>query len=146
MEIEIFGFGGCSFASNCMLGHGEKYRIPCENTYTTSMNPNDACKHICSALNCSLCSVWDLYNANVSAIKIQGREKDYRRVLPLTKVFRKAIDIAKTCTTKEEYLNLITMETPYWWKKVFCDQSQCKFENQFDAISISNILNNEYTI
>lgn len=139
IEIEVFGYGGCSFSSNCMLGHGERFQIPCENSYSTNTSPKDVCKRICSALNCSLCSVWDLFHIGVSAIKIQGRERDYRKVIPLTRVFRTAIDLAARCETKEVFIKELTEEIPYWWKKVFCDMSQCKFEKHFSDISISSI-------
>lgn len=126
MDLEIFGYGGCSFATNCMLGHSEKYGIPCENFYYTEKHPNMS-RQICAALNCSLCAVWDLKNY-VCSIKIQGRERDYNRVVPLTKMYRKAIDIAESCESKDEYVKRIVQEQPMWWKKMFCENFQCKFE------------------
>ncbi|MBE6320444.1 MAG: U32 family peptidase [Bacteroidales bacterium] len=139
IELEVFAYGGCSFATNCMLGHGERFQIPCENTYTSKKNPNMASQSICSAYNCSLCSVWDLLQNNITAIKVQGRERDYRKVIPLTKMFRSAIDLASQSTSKIEYMDGIKDLIPIWWKKIFCERRQCKFENHFCDISISNI-------
>lgn len=137
IEIELFGYGGCSFPTNCMLGHSERFGIPCENEYITKYDQSPG-KHICSAQNCALCSIWDLHQAGVTAIKIQGRERDYRRVIPLTNIFKSAIELAKTCSCRDEYLKRIYAIRPLWWKHTFCDCDQCKYSFSRDNRSISN--------
>lgn len=135
MEVEVFGYGGCSFSSNCMLGHSEQYGIPCENEYYTDKTPAVG-KQICSALNCALCSTRKLLQLGTDAIKIQGRERDYARVTPITRMFRRAITVAEESNSNHEFEKRIIEEIPVWWKRTFCDQRQCKYKNHYDNRSI----------
>ena len=128
VEIEIFGYSGCSFGCNCMLGHGEKFGIPCENLYTMEDNKKTG-QIIYSALNCGICGLWSLNKIGVDSIKIPGREKPYFMVLPLTRIFKRAIDLAVTAESNEEYINAVLADLPVWWKYEFCHRNQCKFSN-----------------
>lgn len=140
MEYEVFVYGGCSFGCNCMLGHSEKYGIPCENEYVTS-DLQTSSKLICSSLDCALCSIWDLYNLGITSLKITGRERPYDRILPITKLFRIGIDFAKGSKSEQQYLRKINDIIPIWWRRNHCDLSQCKYKNNIIAKkSISNVI------
>lgn len=136
-EMEIFGYGGCSFGRGCILGHNEEFGIPCENEYSL---PEDQEVHrrIFSSLHCALCSIWKLLRINIDSIKLIGREQHYTRSLPVTNLFRKAIDIALKSDSDDMYMRMVHDIIPIWWKRLYCDERSCKYEsipNRFRSIS-----------
>ncbi|MBD5534782.1 MAG: U32 family peptidase [Lachnospiraceae bacterium] len=127
MEIEIFGYGGCSFSAYCNLGHGLDWGIPCKNVYCQD-NCTESSNLLDSTRGCSLCSIWDLNDLGVQCLKIIGRELYYKQVTPLTKLYKEAIVLSQNIT-REEFDEQITKLVPAWYKKMVCRKNQCKYKN-----------------
>ena len=127
VEIEVFGHGGCSFGCCCMLDHGGEFGVPCMNVYFTE-HTNEALNMINSVRSCSICSVWKLMKINVDALKLIGRGWDYKTILPITEMYKKAILIASESFDNDEYINNIKEYIPKWWQRMYCKQLQCKYE------------------
>lgn len=127
VEIEVFGHGGCSFGCSCMLDHGGEFGVPCMNKYYIE-DINEAINMIDSIRCCSLCSIWKLMNIKVDTLKLIGRGWNYKTILPVTEMYKKAIKIASKSKSNEEYINTLKEQIPKWWKKLYCKQSQCKYE------------------
>lgn len=127
MEIEIFGYGGCSFSAYCNLGHGLDWGIPCKNMYSQD-NDQEFSNLLDSTKGCCLCSIWDLNEFGVDSVKLIGRELFYKQVTPITELFKKVIQFAEN-TTKEEFISRVNEIIPIWYKKGVCKKEQCKYKN-----------------
>lgn len=134
MEIEIFGYGGCSFSAYCNLGHGLDWGIPCKNVYCQD-NGQESSNLLDSTKGCCLCSVWDLNEFGVDSLKLIGRELFYKQVTPITELFKKVILLAGN-TTKEEFTGRLNEIIPVWYKKGVCKKGQCKYKNKAEEYYI----------
>lgn len=137
-EIEVFAISGCSFGCNCMLGHGERFGVLCENYYCVegSTQPTQL---LYSALNCSLCGFWRLSQTGIKAVKIPGREKNYKDIITNTIIVKNAFDLIEESENEKEYINKLNKMLPEWWKLTYCNKNQCKFTKNFTYKSISNL-------
>lgn len=134
MEIEVFGFGGCSFSGNCNFGHALSMGIPCKNKYLYKVG-EEAADILDLTKGCGLCSIWELNNLGVDTLKLVGRESYYKQISPITELFGKALALAKN-TTKEEYEDKIKELIPLWWKKAVCSKKQCKYNAMADQFYV----------
>ncbi len=134
MEIEVFGYGGCSFSGNCNLGHGLSLGVPCKNKYFLNgcQDPSDI---LDSTKGCGLCSIWDLNNLGVDTIKLVGREQYYKQISPVTDLFKTVLSLSQS-TTRDEFDNKVKEIIPLWWKKAVCSKNQCKYMNGADQFYI----------
>lgn len=134
MEIEVFGYGGCSFSHNCNFSHGLSLGILCKNKYVY-----DGCGKAENILDltkgCGLCSVYDLHKLGVDTLKLLGRENHYKQVSPITELFGQVLDLARHVTW-EEYDRELKSLIPMWWKKAACNKNQCKFKHMSDQFYI----------
>ena len=107
MEIEVFGYLGCSFFNgSCNMAHdkGEVSKndvsligIPCKGRFDISGNLIDKKDYdfFDAELGCSLCSLDRLRKIGVDVIKISGRERGYKTMSTVTNLFKKAMDLTK---------------------------------------------------
>lgn len=134
MEIEVFGYGGCSFSGNCNLGHGLSMGIPCKNRYNIDNMERPSC-FLDLTKGCGICSIWDLNEMGVDSLKIVGREFSYKQISPITELFSQALKLARK-TSKNEYNENIEKIIPLWWEKAVCSKNQCKYCNMADEFYI----------
>ena len=122
-EYEIFMMrNGCTFSdSNCLGLHRKEHCSICSSIKRSTKqlimkNEDFHAKHT-AELNdmvynnsfhneaCGLCAIYDFVKMEIAACKIVGRSDEWRYICRDIKIIKENIDIAKTCQSKEEYLN-----------------------------------------
>lgn len=138
MEIEVIGYMGCSFFNgSCNFIHnlGEnsleqniEIGIPCKSLYNVNGNGinKESYPYLDAELGCALCSVYELIENGVDAIKIVGRDINHKKISKITTLFRKAIDLANN-TNNKEFNNLVKDLRYNWWKRIWCEKNKCKY-------------------
>lgn len=149
MEIEVFGYLGCSFfngACNLMHEMGEVTKdediligVPCKAEYKVwgDGTEEELTPFFDAELGCALCSLFTLNKIGVDVIKIAGRDRDYEKIAKVTKLFKSAIGLAKTSYTENNYLSNLGKFIPEGWKRVWCSGKRCKYRK--NAITDSYI-------
>ena len=136
LEIEIFGHYGCSFYDDCNLKHnfGEQTAdllgVPCRNVY--DVIEDGECTHSCQFLNaslaCSVCSIRELNEAKVYALKLVGRDLDMAMNYQITSIYSKLLrELRKQSMDKKSYDAVRSEVLPGWWRRVYCQKQQCKY-------------------
>lgn len=131
IRIEVFGHGGCSFyVGSCNMFHemGEQpihIGYPCRAMYHVTQNGKDygTCRILDSFKMCSLCSLKELMDYKVNALKLVGRDLEAGYMLQLVRTYRNAINRISL----GEELNSIRKDLPVWWKKAWCEAGLCKY-------------------
>ena len=123
-EIEVFLMRiGCRYSDpNCLCLHGGEHGGICAYLNRSKRNLNishlatfeeknnflltnylyEKAFHVLPA--CGLCAIWRLYKSGVDSCKIVGRYENTEEVAEDIRLVRFNIDIAKQCSTEEEYL------------------------------------------
>lgn len=140
MEIEVFGYLSCSFFNgSCNMTHdrGELSKdetsllgIPCKAAFDISGGSIDKKDYpfFDAELGCALCSIAKLNKMGVNVIKISGRERDYKTMLRVTSLFRKALDLTGKFDGLK-YQDEVKKLVYIWWKRFWCQQNRCKYTN-----------------
>lgn len=140
VEIEVFGYMGCSFFNGaCNMIHdmgekntekGKKIGIPCKGLYHVYSDDigDKVVPYLDAELGCALCSIYRLNKMGVDVIKIAGRDRNSKMVKEITGLFRKAIDFSNT-VDEEEYYKLVNENIYPWWKRSWCSSNKCKYRN-----------------
>ena len=138
MEIEIFGYMGCSFFNGaCNLVHnmgeekspeGRQLGIPCKGMYKVWSDEisERVIPFLDAELGCALCSVSKLRSLGVDVIKIAGRDRNQKMMAEITSIFRQALDF-NIDLGEEKYKKEIRMLKPSWWEKIWCCKNGCKY-------------------
>ena len=126
VEIEVFGYMGCSFFNGaCNMIHdmgekntekGKKIGIPCKGLYHVYSDEigDKVVPYLDAELGCALCSIYRLNKMGVDVIKIAGRDRNSKMIKEITSLFRKAIDFSNT-VDEEEYHKLVNENIYPWW-------------------------------
>ncbi len=140
VEVEIFGYLGCSFFNGaCNLIHnmgeekskgGNEIGIPCKGKYKVWSKDMEAIyiPYLDAELGCALCSINKLVELGVDVIKIAGRDRNMHMISDVTRLFRKAINIAET-SNSSEFNEQLQNEIYDWWRKTWCKNKRCKYMN-----------------
>lgn len=134
IEVECFIFlSGCRFSNgNCFCMHlmdGGMCRFSMNHSWEVKGNKelfdenHDAYSNLLM-YGCGLCGIFDFMEIGIDSIKITGREFKNDYILDICKNIYKMREIAKNCTTKEEYIHAIE-------KLDFIHQKNC--DNGFDC-------------
>lgn len=133
MEIEVFGYMGCSFfngACNLIhdMGGDHNFHIgtPCKAIWEVEFGGKvGESRALDAGLLCALCALkrLDIYGVNV--IKIAGREQNPQMISTIVKLFRTAMDARWESEMYKAFINSIV---PSWWKKIYCRNQKCKYE------------------
>ena len=133
--VEVFVGVGCSnIEGSCHMIHncGEQVQmsLPCKSVFgiIDGEKPEFECNFLDATLDCALCRMGDLYNAGVDAIKIVGRDQDYKFTSTITRIHRMCIDtIKRNGTITDKDIQDIIGPIP-WWKNFFCRKGRCKYK------------------
>ncbi|AGF54135.1 putative protease [Clostridium saccharoperbutylacetonicum] len=132
MDIEVVGYQGCSmFNGTCSFLHdyGEDKFDPglfCKGIY--QVNSDEPSNIFDVEARCGLCSLRRCKSAGVKAIKIVGREMDYRKMQGIVSLFSKIIN------NDDISINEIL---PSWWKYTLCSKNSCKYiGNKYEEFMI----------
>lgn len=132
VEYECFLMrNGCRFSDSFCLGrHSDQHGAICswlDRSRTTYCGlPDRSFKdHDQFVLNhlaftktfhkraCGACAIYDLIKAGIDAGKIVGRADGAASILPEAKMLEKNIQIASSCTSRQEYLDRMIMPDAY---------------------------------
>lgn len=122
MDIEVVGYQGCSmFNGTCSFLHdyGEDKFDPglfCKGIY--KINSDEPTSIFDVEARCGLCSLRRCKSAGVKAIKIVGREMDYRKMQGIISLFSQVVN--NDDISVQEIL-------PTWWKYTLCSKNTCKY-------------------
>ena len=129
IELELFGQFGCSnINGTCHLIHNADEAIslglPCRANYRVS---EDGRLHniLDAGTDCSLCSIGDLMDAGVSALKVVGRCMNPEMIRTIIRTYRSAIDMVRDGAVPGEIKAWVLEEIPFWM--MLCDQDRCKY-------------------
>ena len=136
VDLEIFGQFGCSnINGTCHLIHsaGEAINlgIPCRANYLVGdrvqqVQPAQQVHPILDAgTDCSLCSIPDLLEIGVSALKIVGRGMNPEMIREIVCIYRACIDLALDGSGAGEIKDYALAEEPIW--QLLCEQKRCKY-------------------
>lgn len=140
VEIEVFGYMGCSFFNGaCNMIHdmgekntekGKKIGIPCKGLYHVYSDEigDKVVPYLDAELGCALCSIYRLNKMGVDVIKIAVRDRNSKMIKEITSLFRKAIDFSNT-VDEEEYHKLVNENIYPWWERSWCSSNKCKYRN-----------------
>lgn len=136
IEVEVFVGVGCSnIEGSCHMIHncGEhtQMSLPCKSIFsiTDGNKPAVECNFLDATLDCALCQMGALYNAGVDAIKIVGRDQDYKFTSTITRIHRRCIDTIKRNGTITDKDIQDIIEPISWWKDSFCSKGRCKYKS-----------------
>ncbi|MBC2706805.1 MAG: hypothetical protein HF977_03610 [ANME-2 cluster archaeon] len=125
----MFGQFGCSnINGTCHLIHNADESIslglPCRANYRVS---EDGRLHniLDAGTDCSLCSIGDLMDAGVSALKVVGRCMNPEMIRTIIQTYRSAIDMVLDGAVPGEIKAWVLEEIPFWM--MLCDQDRCKY-------------------
>jgi putative protease len=129
VELEVFGQFGCSnINGTCHLIHNADEAIslglPCRANYRVS---EDGRLHaiLDAGTDCSLCSLGQLMDAGVSALKVVGRCMNPEMIRTIIQTYRSGIDMVQDGATPAEVKDWVLEEIPFWM--MMCDQHRCKY-------------------
>ncbi|MCK4929318.1 MAG: U32 family peptidase, partial [Methanosarcinales archaeon] len=129
VELEVFGQFGCSnINGTCHLIHNADEAIslglPCRANYRVS---EDGRLHniLDAGTDCSLCSMGQLMDAGVSALKVVGRCMNPEMIRTIIQTYRSGIDMVQDGATPAEVKAWVLEEIPFWL--MMCDQHRCKY-------------------
>ena len=129
VELEVFGQFGCSnINGTCHLIHNADEAIslglPCRANYRVS---EDGRLHniLDAGTDCSLCSMGQLMDAGVSALKVVGRCMNPEMIRTIIQTYRNGIDMVQDGATPAEVKAWVLEEIPFWL--MMCDQHRCKY-------------------
>ena len=71
-------------------------------------------------MGCSLCVLKDLDRMGVKAIKIVGRDRDYKRSAKVVELFQSVLK------SKSDDVGLLI---PEYWQRIWCQKGRCKYLN-----------------
>jgi collagenase-like PrtC family protease len=75
--------------------------------------------------DCSLCSIPDLLEIGVSALKIVGRGMNPEMIREIVQIYRKCIDLALGGGDEDAIREYVLTEEPFW--QMLCEQRRCKY-------------------
>ena len=129
VELEVFGQFGCSnINGTCHLIHNADEAIslglPCRANYRVS---EDGRLHniLDAGTDCSQCSMGQLVDAGVSALKVVGRCMNPEMIRTIIQTYRSGIDMVQDGATPAEVKAWVLEEIPFWL--MMCDQHRCKY-------------------
>jgi len=130
VDLEIFGQFGCSnINGTCHLIHsaGESINlgIPCRANYLVGGRVRQVHPILDAGTDCSLCSIPDLLEIGVSALKIVGRGMNPEMIREIVRIYRACIDLALAGSDAGEIKNYALAEEPIW--QLLCEQKRCKY-------------------
>jgi len=130
VDLEIFGQFGCSnINGTCHLIHsaGESINlgIPCRANYLVGGRVRQVHPILDAGTDCSLCSIPDLLEIGVSALKIVGRGMNPEMIWEIVRIYRACIDLALAGSDAGEIKNYALAEEPIW--QLLCEQKRCKY-------------------
>lgn len=129
VELEVFGQFGCSnINGTCHLIHSAdeavQLGLPCRANYRVS---TDGRLHaiLDAGTDCSLCSLGQLMDAGVTAVKIVGRCMNPEMIRTIIQIYRTGIDMAMNGTSPAGIKAWVLEEIPLWM--ILCEQGRCKY-------------------
>lgn len=129
VELEVFGQFGCSnINGTCHLIHSAdeavQLGLPCRANYRVSA---DGRLHaiLDAGTDCSLCSLGQLMDAGVTAVKIVGRCMNPEMIRTIIQIYRTGIDMAMNGTSPAGIKAWVLEEIPLWM--ILCEQGRCKY-------------------
>lgn len=129
VALEVFGQFGCSnINGTCHLIHNAdeaiKLGLPCRANYRVS---TDGRIHniLDAGTDCSLCSIGDLMDAGVEALKVVGRCMNPEMIRTIIRTYRQAMNMVKEGALPGEIKSWVLEEIPFWM--MLCDQQRCKY-------------------
>jgi len=130
IDLEIFGQFGCSnINGTCHLIHsaGESINLglPCRANYHVGGEVERVHPILDAGTDCSLCSIPDLLEIGVSALKIVGRGMNPAMIREIVQIYRKCIDLALSGSDAGEIRDYALAEEPIW--QLLCEQKRCKY-------------------
>lgn len=129
VELELFGQFGCSnINGTCHLIHSAdesiNFGLPCRANYKVSVD-NRLHPILDAGMDCSLCSIPDLMDAGVAALKVVGRCMNPEMIKTIIGLYRNAIDMSEKGTNAGEIKSHVLDEIPFW--EMMCEQQRCKY-------------------
>ena len=129
VALEVFGQFGCSnINGTCHLIHNAdeaiRLGLPCRANYRVSA---DGRLHniLDAGTDCSLCSIGELMESGVTALKIVGRCMNPEMIRTIIQTYRSAIDMVIGGAVPGEIKAWVLEEIPFWM--MLCDQNRCKY-------------------
>lgn len=129
VELEVFGQFGCSnINGTCHLIHSAdeavQLGLPCRANYRVSA---DGRLHaiLDAGTDCSLCSLGQLMDAGVTAVKIVGRCMNPEMIRTIIQIYRTGIDMAMNGASPAGIKAWVLEEIPLWM--ILCEQGRCKY-------------------
>lgn len=127
IDLEVFGQFGCSnINGTCHLIHsaGESINLglPCRANYSVGGRIHPV---LDAGTDCSLCSIPDLIEIGVSALKIVGRGMDPEMIRQIVQMYRGCIDLALAGHDPDAIRDYALAEEPFW--QLLCEQKRCKY-------------------
>lgn len=137
IEVEVFGFMGCSFfngACNFVHDMGEDkgkaktvVGVHCKSLFEVYENGKYIGEEalLDSSLACGLCSLKRLSDIGVDVIKIGGRDQHVDFAQQVTALFHEAMNY--TGYSEKEYMCHLEEIKYSWWKRLYCEHTKCKY-------------------
>jgi len=130
IDLEIFGQFGCSnINGTCHLIHsaGESINLglPCRANYHIGGKVQRVHPILDAGTDCSLCSIPDLLEIGVSALKIVGRGMNPEMIREIVQIYRRCIDLALGGRDPDAIREYVLAEEPFW--QILCEQKRCKY-------------------
>jgi putative protease len=130
IDLEIFGQFGCSnINGTCHLIHsvGESINLglPCRSNYHVGGEVGRVHPILDAGTDCSLCSIPDLLEIGVSALKIVGRGMNPEMIREIVQIYRRCIDLALGGGDPGAIREYVLAEEPFW--QMLCEQKRCKY-------------------
>ncbi|RLG19704.1 hypothetical protein DRN77_08515 [Methanosarcinales archaeon] len=127
IDLEIFGQFGCSnINGTCHLIHsaGESINLglPCRANYSVGGRVHPI---LDAGTDCSICSIPDLIEIGVSALKIVGRGMNPEMIRSIVQIYRGCIDLALAGYDSGAIRDYALAEEPFW--QLLCEQRRCKY-------------------
>ncbi len=130
VDLEIFGQFGCSnINGTCHLIHsaGESINLglPCRANYMVGGRVQRVHPILDAGTDCSLCSIPDLIEIGVSALKIVGRGMNPEMIGSIVRIYRMCIDLALDGGDSGAIKDYALAKEPFW--QLLCVQKRCKY-------------------
>jgi len=131
LQVEAFCALGCSHVNGtCHIFHsiGESLPLglPCRANYRVS--PGGRVRPLLDAgQDCSLCSLAELRDAGLFALKVIGRDLPADFVAFMVETYRSAIDLLERGASADELRRLAVERSPMW--EVLCETGRCKYRD-----------------
>jgi collagenase-like PrtC family protease len=129
LEYEAFIHLGCShFNGTCSLCVSARTTLPCRYKYNvTGRNGHwRDLPFLSGHEDCSICSLRELAEANVTSLKIVGRDVSPAFIAVVTRLYGMALQAYQDGATAPEVRKLV-VETFPDWQRFFCDEGSCKY-------------------